>query len=949
MADVILGIFNSHPLKKFLDDHRGANGRDASVTSMGTEWKGSCQISDEEYPNFLNLYHDYLFVKNGRPLSLVEQPRLNEPKPLLIDLDFRYSAERGLARTFTMSHIQKFCEYVTTGLEHFFNLDQYEKVRFFVTLRPAPYDAKSVRKDGIHIECPDICLSNDKQKVLRNWLLRENAVGDAFHGTHYMNKPNDIYDESMTRKQGWIFYGETKPSIPRYELTTVICYDPETKEYSEQKPTAYSSRGLMEILSVRFNLEEDANVVREETAVEFKSLLRGEGVASPALRASIAPTTEIEAIPENPVLDVLREMMPVIQRSEEDTDIISSLVRDCLSPERADKYETWIRVGWCLHNISPTAEYFDLWMDFSKKSSKFHQNDVAGLRRDWFGRMRKDGDGPRLTELALRKWARDDNPVKYTEIIDANLLEYIRGCMDATHFHTARLMKKLYEGNYVASINQKTTEWFNYDDTLNMWKHINQGIQLRKNISFEVAGYISKSRDKLRCELARTMTEEVREVINAKIKKLCKIEECLYTTGFVDSTMKMAANFFYVEDFQNKLDSNVTLFGCRNGVLELRAKTADKPREHVIFRQGRPEDYVSFLAGQNLPQMEAISYVPFNQLNTEQRGHLAGLQDFFEKVFPDPALKKYTLRLLASCLEGANHEQCYYTLIGKGSNGKSKISDLCRFTFGDYWSSLQTTALTRKRPDAGNANPEIMAVKNKRFISMNEPDKGESINTSRMKQFSGEDMVEARGLFQDQEKFQITGKLFMLTNSLPPINTMDYGTWRRIRALPFPSTFPPDDDPRIKAHLKEGKALPPNVHRRDPEMGEKLIRWREVFLSWLVEIYDKEYLVEGLGDIPECVAATTTQYKQDFDMFAKFRAERMRDAEGEQSTFKQISTAFNKWIQDGNKRGGKLSPRELQERLNDELGEPEDGKTYNHVIVFNEEYDMEEWDQARQA
>jgi hypothetical protein len=39
---------------------------------------------------------------------------------------------------------------------------------------------------------------------------------------------------------------------------------------------------------------------------------------------------------------------------------------------------------------------------------------------------------------------------------------------------------------------------------------------------------------------------------------------------------------------------------------------------------------------------------------------------------------------------------------------------------GDYTSSLQSTAMTRKRPDAGAANPDIMAIRNKRFIYMAE-------------------------------------------------------------------------------------------------------------------------------------------------------------------------------------------------------------------------------------
>ena len=77
-----------------------------------------------------------------------------------------------------------------------------------------------------------------------------------------------------------------------------------------------------------------------------------------------------------------------------------------------------------------------------------------------------------------------------------------------------------------------------------------------------------------------------------------------------------------------------------------------------------------------------------------------------------------------------------------------------------------------------------------------------------MKQFSGEDVVEARGLFEDQQRFRITGKLFMMCNRLPPIHAMDRGTWRRIRVLLFGSKFVDKSDPELKI----GR---PNVFPRD--------------------------------------------------------------------------------------------------------------------------------------
>lgn len=929
MSQSILHTYNAHPLRDFLNERGGCAGHEATVTAMGKELTGKWLIEDKDYSRFLDLLHDYLFVKNARPLSLVEQPRLNSHKPLLLDLDFRYSSDTAINRTFNADNIKAFCKDVIKGLEHFFGLEDYEDgVRMFVTLRPAPYQeqGKKERKDGVHIECPDICLANDKQKALRLWLLARKSISSCFVDTGYINKDEDVYDSAFTRKQGWIFFGDTKPNIPRYELTNVLNYSPATSEFTEEDITSYTPRQLMELLSVRYNLVEDGNVVREEVAAEYQTILNPP-VSFQKPVAVEDPVARINTM-DNPTAIAIRDILPVSNSTEEETDLIKDLVLKCLSQERSDNRDTWIRVGWCLHNIQPNEEMFNLWMDFSRKSAKFAENSMNTLRRDWFTNMRKSGDGPRLTEMALHKWAKDDNLTVYKEIIDANILEYIRKCVDATHFHIARLMKKIYGSNYVASLTSKTTDWFFYDDTINLWKELDQGIQLRKKISGEVADYIGDARIKIRKDMDNALNEETREIYAAKMKKLLKVEEQLYNTGFNDSVMKMASTFFFEEEFRDKLDSNIYLYGCRNGVLELRATTTENPREHVIFRPGRPEDFISFRAGHNPPKCEAMNYIPFKELNAEQLEQLAFVKDFFSKIFPDPELRTYVLRLLSSCLEGTNREQCYYTFIGGGANGKTVLINLCEITFGDYFIDIATTVLTRKRPESGAANPDIIGIKNKRFISMQEPDKNEPINTSRMKQFSGEDLIQARGLFKDQQKFRVTGKLFMMTNDLPPINSMDYGTWRRIRAVPFKSKFVFADDPDF------GK---PNHFLRDKEYEKKLHPCREVFFSWLVHLYETEYLVHGLEPVPAAVKKETDDYREGFDSFAKFRNDRLIRAPGEKTLFKHISAAYRDWLGDGNRSGNRLTPKELEKRLNSEFGEPTDGKTYSHVTLKADE------------
>lgn len=922
-----LKIYNEHALSRFLKE-RYTKSSDPSFTSMGKDLKGKWLIEEKDSERFYDLFHDYLFVKKGRALSMVEQPRLNESKPLMIDLDFHYPIGNNLVRTFQKTHIYTFCKHIGESVLHFFEPTQ-SPLRFFVTMRAEPYidGKKQFNKDGIHIMCPDITLMNEKQAVLRNYILEKNFLSTSFSNTSYNNNDDEVYDISMTRKQGWLPYGESKPNVPPYLLNFVFTLNAKENIWTDDLIDRYTSRELIELLSIRYNIEDDTNEIKDANI--YNSYLEEKLVEMPKPKAEESEEQVNEEISYN----ILKECI-VHSVEKEQKDLVTRLVLECLKDERAESYDDWMRLGWILHNIENSEEMFNLWMEFSAKSPKFKHNDMRQTHKN-FQRMRQDGDGPRLTERSLHKWAKEDNPEEYKKIIEESISEYIRQKIEGTHFHIATLLKKLYNNNYVASVNNRNTDWYWYDDLKNMWVHLNQGTQLKNKISTEVASHITKVEEYYNLKRAMTNNESEKTFYLDQSKRFVKIKMNLYTNGFVDSTMKMAEGIFFDEDFTNKLNSNPNLFACKNGVLELRVNNQEgKPC--VVFRQGIPEDYLNFLGGYNFNETEAIEYKPYDPNNPMYEE----IYDFFNKIFPDPTLKAYMLRLLASCLEGSNREQCYYTLVGVGGNGKSKLVDLMRFTFGDYQTSLQSTALTRKRPDSGAANPEIIAIKNRRFIYLQEPDDKEPLNTSRMKQFSGEDMIEARKLYGDQEKFKLMGKMFMMCNSMPIIKTMDRGTWRRIRVVPFVSKFVDPTHP-------EWVTKRPNVFLRDNDLDKKLIKWREAFLSLLVHIYETEYLVNGLEPIPEVVIKASNEYKESNDSYAKFSADRIRrcpkDLEAK-VLMKEVMKSYNKWIEDTNNVSRRLTLQDLQNRVNEEFGEPSDKKTYLGIKIFMRDEEVEEWD-----
>jgi len=1004
-------------LKQFLESHRmgTADRRPASVTGMG-EAAGKYYIADNEYEQFLDLVNTHIFEEHGRPMNLVEQPHPNGPKPLVIDLDFRYRKNRALAHPFDQSHIKSFVEKITEGLGTFFDLNPYEELRYFVCLRPQAYESKGEIKDGIHIECPDIVLSFEKQAALRRWMLGQDAINECFKGTTFTNQVTDVYDESCTRKQGWFLYGESKPNIPAYDLKTVLAFSPSTNGWSVMEPFNYENRELLELLSVRYNLVTDDNEVKEDAKDLYKKLTSGtQGEPQNQVVTTLTPE-EIVIIQENPLVKEAFEEQAV-ETNFEEVDIVKQFVRECLSVKRADDYTSWLNVGLCLHSISQSTDMFNLWVEFSAKSPKFAETDLVKLKRKWDLSMKAEGNGRRLTIRSLRHWAQHDNPIAFREIIERDINNYILHFTSPTHNHVARLMKRVYQDNYAAAVSSRYTEWYEYNTRNHRWKKINQGIELKNKISargggMEIADLISgarasfmKSADYAKLETIvnndaniKALSERLKELIDIrknlreknridetrdvdvdikrteeaielirkkqemnrsevrdkKFSELTELELKLYNSGFKDSVMKECVGLFYEEGFEQSLNTNPYRIGCANGVLHLDAikPNPDRPGEMMamdkekgdpfnFFQPGVPEDYLTFQAGNDMPENEPIPYIEYDPNDPEQ----VEIDDFFSKLFPRAELKAWVLKLLASCLEGKNREQCYYTFQGVGGNGKSKLVELMIMTFGDYQSSLQSTALTRKRPESGAANPDIMSIKNKRFIYMQEPDDREPLNTSRMKQFSGEDAVEARGLFQDQERFKISGKLFMMCNTLPTINSMDRGTWRRIRLIPFESKF---------VNVGDKELGQPNVFPKDMNLNSKLRRWRIPFFSRLVHIYMTQYAVSDNGTLepaPDIVMNESRKYRDTFDSLNKFCQERCRidpDSD-EHATVSDVWRAYRYWHEAVGGAGKKLSQVEFLKRFNEEFyqGVPKQGKIYNGLLVFNTEEDVETYEESK--
>jgi P4 family phage/plasmid primase-like protien len=908
-------------LLTFLSESRAgpAEAKSANVRGFPGPQVGNYKIKPKDYDAFLDSLHQYIFVEGGAA-NLVEVHR--DYSPILIDLDFKYKSGGPLERQFNDEHIYNFCFSYAKILCHFFQIESLEEpLRFIVQLKPGPEKAvknkEHIHKDGIHIICPDVSVTPDIQHALRGYVIEQGLVQEIFGETGIINPVTDIFDRAVIAQNGWFFYGACKHDIPRYKNTKIYLLETTGEQTIQLNPKSldeYTNRQMLSILSIRKNhIELKFCDLREERREMWDKLvgtwLAGDPKANIVI--SVKQTTEIM---DDQTVSVRAAY------TAEDIAMAFRLARECLNPdERAGTYHKWVHLALCLRNICDNREAFDTWVDISKRVSGYEHTSDGEFAEKWLALRSSQAQLEKQVKMGtLYHWVKQDNLTQYEKIRDEDNVDYAYNHDSGTHVEVANLMTRLFRHEYRCSPNLKNYDWFHYEG--HYWKPVQQPMELRGSISTRIWRLYTQAEKKINeIELNPSTSEDMKKSLAEKKKRILKVKQNLENSNFKDSIMKELTEKFYQEDFRDKLNIKVNLVGVGNGVIDLEAFDPVTGNLTVEFREGRPDDNISLQMGKH-KVYPALNYIPYDPTNP----HNAEIHEFFRKLFPRDDLREYFLTLLSACLFGRNKEQKFYILQGEGSNGKSALMRLVEMIYGEYQCSTQATIITRKQDGSGSAAPQLVKLKNMRFVSLQEPEEGEKINSSLMKQLSGEDMISARGLFQGLETFAIVGRIFLCCNRFPPVNSIDNGTWRRLRVLKFESEFRDPEMFKDEAHIKE--MAKKNIYPKEPSVEKSPVNgfpaWREAFLSMLVWYYKEKYLARGseLRE-PPCVKEESDKYKSENDSFASFIQERLIAEIGSELDFKSITTEYKTWLQSEPDKK-KLSPADVRQKLIDKFQKP---------------------------
>ena len=886
-------------LRSFINKYRVEKGvKIFTNTSIGLP-KVSLNIPDENYDDFLNLYG--LAMTNGVPLYFTEKPV--EPSPLRVDIDFRftipddksglYSSQssnsslnnnRKYERLYNDDNIYKIVDSYFNIIAKYLNIADEDKIAY-VMEKPNPVEFRNKLKDGIHIIFPNIIIANNAQHFIRRKII--DICDIIFKDLPICNDYESIIDKAIIDINCWQMYGSKKPDCDTYRVSSIYKYINDKTEKVEYNLNARDEIKFIKLFSMRKKVNYDINCIKEEYITEITQYSKH---ILPALDQKLKSKVQN---------NILGKALNNDKRyvSEDELIFIKKLVNECLSTSRADNYTDWINLGWVLRNID--YRLLETWVDFSKISSVYIEGECQLL----WDKMRKDNMGIGT----LRWWAKQDNLTKYNEVVNKSIIRLIDEALgsDGSHFDIACVVYAIFKDEFKAITKDN---WYKYDREKHKWVRAREGLELRKILSVDICKkFMERS-----LHYAEHCEDPIMKTINEeKSKKCINIAKQLKNASFKDSIMKECRTLFIDDKFEELLDSRSHLSGFENGVYDLKLH---------IFRDGMPDDYILLSTKNN--------YIKYNSELFE----IGEINDFFAKIFTNKNLRNYVMDILSCIIDGSISQERFYIFTGQGSNGKSKLLDLIQKAIGEYYCILPIALLTQKRAASNAAQSELERTKGRRFAVMQEPSENERLNIGLMKELSGQDRILVRTLFKEPYEFKPQFKMILTCNELPEVPSDDGGTWRRIKVCNFSSRF------------CENPVANKNEFHMDLELTDKFDKWKEVFISMMIERHkhiNPSSIIE-----PSEVRIATESYKQNNDIIGQFINEKIiidEEIREPRVTITKLYNDFRIWCSSNVIKGKKCPDRnQLKAYFEKLLGVPYDNKGWRGISYKLEDNEDED-------
>lgn len=757
-------------LREFLNKFRKTKG-DPAINIISRDPNGGFGVPTEKMEIFFKLLKE-VNEKSG-PLSIAE--RQLEYSGIMIDFDFyQKEGESCIDEIFIKEIISRIFLIILTLSNITQDVTLYTGI---IKKSEVVYDEdKKCYKDGIHIIFPGFKCTRAFKKILIDAMKKDRQfldMLDKFIEPAAGYKAEDYIDKNSAYVPVFFVGCKSKPTKEAYKLKYIykVFYPANMIQKSKFNQSYVDIKDVREKFKKSNHANEfSINFQVDDGIIRKINYLLKDKYAIKQIKNSGSSKMDKHELKLFNSLSTQAILDPEIRE-----------IRDlamCINPIRWDNYTEWIKMMILLKEKSEINK--GLAEELSRKSTR--KFNIYKFNEIWTNLETGKNPNP-LTIKTLYKWAKEDNFELYEKVIKQSIFRHIvslvydsRKLGKAGHYDIAKILYKLLKHKFIISgerSDRKNSAWYEFvtegenykDGELYKWKQHNSiPTLLSKYISEPECGisYILK-------EYLDSVTQDYINASNDYKKYYGKIKNNLQTTchqltmhGYKSGINAECFTVFWDAKFYDKLDKNGNIFGVGNGVLEL---------DTMTLHDGYHEYLIS-----NYTKVKYKTFDPYNKLTKEI---IIGLRNLF--LNDEGESYEFIMSFLSTSLNGFEKAPLILFLVGQGANGKSWLMEMMNAVLGEYGDKITMSFITSKSGEAESASPQLMKLKNKRFVYASESNENDRLNGAKMKEITGNESITGRHLFQECETFIPHCIYVCLSNTELDIIGTDYGTWRRIR------------------------------------------------------------------------------------------------------------------------------------------------------------------------
>jgi P4 family phage/plasmid primase-like protien len=746
-------------LDTFLNTHKSVKGGQHTHTRIGNKefnvFGGSYLINNDEEETFYKAYYEKVFT-NKKQEYLTEKQIENGV--LAIDLDLHYSNDVEL-RQHNKDFVDTLMQYYVNNLKKYFDFNSNDTFKIYVMERiePCLFDDKT--KDGLHIIF-GLNLNRRSQIDLRNRMIKQKEVIQLFDTLPLINNLDGVFDEGITKGcVNWNLYGSRKPSFKQYLLTYLYeCVFTDNNEY--------------ELENIDFEMNYEL----------FKELI---------VRNTNRPQFNEKLLPDNTNADAGAGQSKVVKSNITQMTEIEKYVRLGIKYEIFDKMSghiTWINIGFIIKNeLGENGE--DLFVDLSRSNEKFEEDFVRKTYRN----LKENNDKKPLTIATLIKYFKEadkditkkiikefkNQPIGKNHIelpeIDDKLKPIFDEIEKIIELSTETQLAKsfiIFTNNCYKCVDSKNKIFYVYED--NIWTESSGGHHIRNSITDVMSKffniYLKHYQDFLNTiDETYTIYDEVRK----KINKIADLIVLVGKTNWKTNIFTELSSLTYDANFEKFINRKIDYLPTKNGLLNINTLTIE---------EGKKEDYFSYKCNAN--------FIPYNEADS----NFQYVDKYFNDLFcNNQETKKCVIDILKSCLTGRTLRFIYF-LTGVGSNGKSLLLKVLSNIFNDAVDTISKLVVIKQKGNHnGTITTELEKLDKCRLGVVSELTNKDELNATRVKEITGGDKIDFRGLFKSNKTIIPTCNMFCATNQLPTFE-VEKAILNRLIIIPFNNVFKNNPD-----------------------------------------------------------------------------------------------------------------------------------------------------------